>query len=66
MELPNVIKPFFFFYNAEISDCYVSHYILIEYHCFILTVLSQKLIFVIWNGNGIARLFSVLKIVCKK
>ena len=32
---------------------YALHYILIEYHCFILTILSQKLIFVIltWEWN---------------
>ena len=37
------------------------HYILIEYYCFILTVLLQKIIFVSWNGNGIARLPGMLK-----
>ena len=43
----------FFFYQAEISYCYASHYILIEYHCFILTILLQKIIFVIlkWEWN---------------
>ena len=35
-----MVKPFFFFYKAKISDCNASHYILIEY-CFLLTVLSQ-------------------------
>ena len=44
-----------FFYEAEISYCYALHvyYILIEYHCFILTSLSQKFIFLIlkWEWN---------------